>query len=270
MSYDNQPFDLFMYLSNNLKALPCIIIFNYVSIQYLLKCYISYYSRNINYNSHILLSDNLIPTFNSITFKSKLNTFIYSLPSELTRNHYGYSSNNIYDRILKFGHFMTQFLQDYNKIYFSNKLRHDIHVPKLQQIFDLFDYIDLDMIISQCLNINIRKNIINEMDDEMDEDSDELDEEFSVDHYNLNRNDKSNNKLKKNNKSYKIIDHQFKYSQVYNLDSINRIISIIVDLFQLDGYSMTDYNLKSITLNVLTKTDYMILFNYNYIVDLNI
>jgi hypothetical protein len=258
---EQQPFDIFEELSNKTKALPSIIIFKYLSIQYLIKTYIDYYSRNILLNPDTTLSCGIIPTFNSITFKSKVNlhnSLIYSLPSELTRGHYGYYSNNIYDRILKFEYFMNHFLTEYNNMYFSGKIRHDIHVPKLQENFNLFDYIDLDSIITQYLNIHIKN-------EEIEDDDNMFDDEF-IDKYDLNKNNYS---LSINKQELTpIYTNEFKYSQVYNLDSINKIISVIVDLFQLDGYSMTDYNLKSIRLNSLIKVDYMVLFNYNYIIDI--
>jgi hypothetical protein len=211
-------FDLFDQLSNLVPFYIKIIICNYISINNLILDRIKHLSsfKNFNYNQ---------PTFNQILFKSKVNNEIITIPTELIRHKYGYYSTNIYDRILKFPKFMNSFIKNYT----------------------LFDYIDIDNIIIQELNIDLRN-----------EDSDtELDDDFNI----------LKERSKKEKKTLLNVNNDFKYSQIYNSRSIEAIIESIIEIFMLDGYSITDYTLKSFTLNSLTKTDYMVLFNYNYIVD---
>ena len=211
-------FDIFDHLSKVIPFYIKIIVCNYIGINELILNQISYCEKNKNINGYYG-----IPTFNQILFKSKLNTNITSISTELLRNKYGYYSNNIYDRILKFPIFMNSFNKNYN----------------------LFDYIDIDSIIIQELNIDLRN-----------EDSDtEFDDEFFL----------IKERVKKTKKT--LLNNDFKYSQIYNLKSIEAIIESIVELFTLDGYTTTDYILKSFTLNSLTKTDYMVLFNYNYVIN---
>lgn len=212
-------FDMFDYLIK-VQQYPRIIIFNYLSIEYLIK----YYLKTSNNNFTSSLHD--IPSFNQICFKSKVNTQIKTIPYEIQRNKYGYYSNNIYDRILKFEKFMKSFIP-----------------------YDLFDYVDIDQIIIQELHIDLRNE---------DESDDELDDIFLI-----------NEKVRPQKKIKSLLNSnlEFKYAQVYNTKSIMAIIESIVELFMLDGYSETDYKLKSFTLNSLTKTDYMVLFNYSFTVD---
>lgn len=227
-----EQFDLFNQLSNVIPAYTKIIVLNYISIESIIKTYLTYYNTYIPecYNAY-----HDIPFFTQVSFKSKVNTNIYSIPSDLVRNKYGYYSNNIYDRILKFENFMNKFSDSV-----SNKFS-----------FNLFTYIDIDSIIIQELSIDLRN------EDESDE---ELDDQFSL---------KENIRRKKTQKTLlNTSDTMFKYAQVYNLKSIKAIIESIVEIFMLDGYSATDYTLKSFTLNSLTKTDYMVLFNYSFIVDI--
>lgn len=241
----NKTFDLFDMLSHRFCAFNYICILNYIGIKNIIKNYINYYGRNDNIFFNY---PNNVPTFNSITFKSKINTFIYSLPFELTRSFNGYYSTNIYDRILKFENFMNHFF-----------VRSSSHVLRNSH-FDLFDYIDLDTIIEQ-LNNNF-------------EDENEFGNEKEYNFYpsreadNLYNNDKSKNEdNEKNNNAIK--DNKFKYCKVYNLESINNIIETIVEIFQLNGHNKTDYDLNSMRLNHLTRTDFMVLFNYNFIVDVD-
>jgi len=222
-------FDLFEELSNNIPAYTKLIVLNYISIENIIKTYLSYYqNKQDSYNGY-----HNIPFFTQISFKSKVNTIIQSIPSDIIRNKYGYYSSNIYDRILKFSIFMNFFIN-----------------------YDLFDYIDIDSIIIQELSIDLRNE---------DESDDELDDEFS------NENLKENINLRKKKTNKTLLNSSntiFKYARVYNLKSIKAIIESIIEIFMLDGYSSTDYTLKSFTLNSLTKTDYMVLFNHSFIVDI--
>lgn len=215
--------DIFDHLSE-IKEYPRIIILNYLSIEYLIKYYISCYK---NSEDNFINPLHSISTFNQITFRSKVNTLIKTIPYELQRNKYGYYSENIYDRILKFEDFMKHFIS-----------------------YNLFDYVDIDQIITQELRIDLKNE--DESDDEIE----------SFDHVNWEY------KLKNTNKTKILLDPEFKYSRVYNIDSIGSIIESIIEIFMLNGYSETDYKLKSFTLNSLTKPDYMILFNDSFIIDI--
>lgn len=217
-------FDLFDYLFR-VQAYPRIIILNYLSIEYLIRHYLTFPIENINSNIYWDIS-----YYTQIGFKSKVNTLIKTIPSEIQRNKYGYYSNNIYDRILKFDRFMRNFIP-----------------------YDLFDYVDIDQIIIQELNLDLRN--------EDESDNDEFDDDEQLRPIQLR---------KKKNTNKSLIDPTFKYAQIYNLNSIKSIIESIVEIFLLDGYSETDYKLKSFTLNNLTKTDYMVLFNNSYVVECSI
>lgn len=219
-------FDLFDYLFR-VQSYPRIIILNYLSIEYLIRHYLTFPIENDELSIHCE-----IPYYTQLNFKSKVNTLIKTIPSEIQRNKYGYYSNNIYDRILKFDRFMRNFIP-----------------------YDLFDYVDIDQIIIQELHLDLRN--------EDESDNDEFDEDFS----NI---DELTQLRKKKNINKSLIDPNFKYAQIYNLKSIKSIISSIIEIFLLDGYSETDYKLKSFSLNSLTKTDYMVLFNHSFVVECSI
>jgi len=219
-------FDLFNYLFR-VQSYPRIIILNYLSIEYLIRHYLTFPIENDELSIHCE-----IPYYTQLNFKSKVNTLIKTIPSEIQRNKYGYHSNNIYDRILKFDHFMKNFIS-----------------------YNLFDYIDIDQIIIQELHLDLRN--------EDESDNDEFDD-IEIDNIDELR---STQLRKKKNINKSLIDPNFKYAQVYNLKSIKSIIESIIEIFLIDGYSETDYKLKSFSLNSLTKTDYMVLFNHSFVVE---
>lgn len=169
-------------LSQCLPKLPYIDILKYLSIQTVIKMYLEYH--NYFFENEEKLFNNVLITYNDLTDNHLLEN-----------TGYGYTSNNIYDRILKSESFIRllfyvkqlsyvnrEFNREYplNNTYESWNNIKDSHIIEKLTEYDLFNnYIDLNLIIKHIIDRKNGKEIVidnQEYEDDLDYHLDNEDE----------------------------------------------------------------------------------------------
>jgi hypothetical protein len=240
-------------LSQCLPKLPYIDILKYLSIQTVIKMYLEYHKVRII--SEEKLFNNVLITYNDLTHLLENNDRILKSESFIRLLFY----------VKQLSYVNREFNREYplNNTYGSWNDIKDSHIIEKLTEYDLFnDYIDLNLIIKHIIDKKNGKEMVidnQEYEDDLDYHLDNEDELKNSHNDDIEEGTYTRIYTLTPVKKKKVITVDYQYLQIYDIEFIDSIITIIVKIFSYDIYNIknTEYDYLKKFIN----TDYIILFD---------